>query len=885
MTASSLVEPIKSYLFDKEWRTAEPLSIPERPQRLLSLDSLDLHPLTKKFPSVRFPNGLYSHQHKAIELLIQGANLCMLTGTASGKSLVFYVASIESLARNPKARLLALYPLKALGLEQEERWREALSSSGLNPDRVGRIDGDVPMATRQQIIKNASIVIATPDVVHAWLLSSLSDSNVLAFLRELREIVVDEVHSYAGVFGSNCAYLFRRLRYCLASLGIAPRFITASATVAAPDSFLEKLFGIEFAIIPSDMDTSPRQELTILMATPPRRSDLLTEVAGLLEFLAKSTKARFLAFVDSRKLSEHLATIVSRSEDPEDDGFHQAQSSPFAHLNQYSVLPYRAGYERYDRETIQRRLIDGTLRGVVSTSALELGIDVPHLDSGVLIGVPRSATSLMQRIGRVGRRVPGCVLVVNTGSLHDEAVFRKPAELLKQPLAQAALYLENRRIQYIHSLCLARHGGEHDQILEATGSNGSADLLGHLDWPSGFVELCNQERLGEIEPGLQSMKSEAGDNPNHTFPLRDAESQFQVELKSGPESKSLGSLSYSQVMREAYPGAVYYYTTIPFRVARIDAVAKIVNVFHTRRYFTSPMALPAQVFPNLSPGNVFTALEFDHALKAIECNMQIREALSGFVERRGQTKTTHTYPISAMDPQMSGITFRYPRFSRNFFTTGLILAYPNRPTDPTVLLRVAELIYETFLSLIPFERQDINFSIDRHRAERLPYAREGDRFIAIYDHTYGSLRLTSRLAELDVLRNVLRTARQVAVLPEVQADSGVIELLEALLISADQEPHELAASGEILPLADRYARVIMPGSRGLVLTKANEEANIVRVFIHPKFGLCYKVEYEVHIPLEELDVIVPTANVGEIPGESTIGWYDYQTGELSERLP
>jgi DEAD/DEAH box helicase domain-containing protein len=882
---ATVVEAIEEFAATSGWDLAGAIEVPAREQQVVPTAGLGLNRLALRYLGTRFQQGLYAHQYDALRLLLDGKNICMLTGTASGKSLVFYVAGLEAIAQTEQDRILALYPLRALGREQESRWAEAFQLAGLPPGLVRRIDGSVPVATRSQILRDSRVVTATPDVIHAWLLSSLSDTAVLSFLRRLKYLIVDEIHNYAGVFGSNSAYLFRRIRHCLACLGVSPRIITASATVASPDVHLRNLFGLEFSLIPQDRDTSPRQQLSVRMTTPPRASDLLTEVARLLEFLARSTAASFIAFVDSRKMSEQLAAIVSRTEAPEADEEQEEEVHKFDHLARFSVLPYRSGYEEEDRDKIQQRLVGGSLRGVVSTSALELGIDIPHLDCGVLVGVPRSATSLMQRIGRVGRRVPGCAVIVNTGSLHDESVFRQPERLLNRPLTESALYLENRRIQYIHALCLARIGGEHDQLAEAMGLRTEQEISSGVEWPAGFQELVRMERLGELGAGLQGIKAEAGDNPNHAFPLRDVESQFSVELRAGPESRHLGSLSYSQVLREAYPGAIYYYTALPHRVSKIDTIGRAVTVRSTRRYFTTPLTLPTLVFPNLSFDSVHDARMYGDHLIVIECDVQVRESVSGFVERRGPTKTTYNYPISPIDTARAGISFRQSRLARNYFTTGLVVTHPLLATDASLSARAAELIYETFLSQIPFERQDINHATDRHRADRPPYANQGERFIALYDQTYGSLRLTSRLAEPDVLRKVLRGAVEVALIPDIQADPRLIELLNTLAEAATSSPQPLAATGPTVAPDTRYAKVILPGSRGVVITRANEEAKIVRVFVHPASGLCYRVEYEGMLPNQEIEIVVPVQHIADIPGESQVGWYDYHTGDVLDRLP
>ncbi len=328
------------------------------------------------------------------------------------------------------------------------------------------------------------------------------------------------------------------------------------------------------------------------MVDPPSDKDLTTSVTSLLESLVRKTDARFIAFVDSRKQVETMPTVLARAK-TEQDGEKRIVNA----LKDLDVLPYRSGYEDADRQAIEARLSAGNLRGVVSTSALELGIHIPHLDVGVLVGVPRSRTNLMQRVGRVGRRKPGTVVIVNNGDVFSEAMLQKPEEIMARPLAESALYLENPRVQYIQAMCLARPFGEHEGALgRCAAPDDSANGIGSAptSWPKGFVELCAQERAGSVSRDLQSMKLEAGDTPHHAFPLRDVERQFQVELKSGPEMDRIGSLSHSQLMREAYPGAVYYHLTRPYRVLQVSFRMRIPANPSTRSGRSRPV-IPAEI--------------------------------------------------------------------------------------------------------------------------------------------------------------------------------------------------------------------------------------------------------------------------------------------------
>lgn len=863
---------VESVLAGGGWRTAHVLEIPEREAEFVAFDSLPLSGASQRFLSRAAPQGIYRHQAEAIRLFCDGANVCMTTGTASGKSLAFQVAALERLDGKPGAHVVAIYPLKALGREQRDRWRGAFEAAGIE-GAVGVVDGQVPVQARLGILRESRIIVMTPDIVHAWLLSRLSERAVQAFLASVSLVVVDEVHNYSGVFGSNAAFLFRRLEHAMAILGARPTYFCASATLARPEKHLSSLFGREFTIVGSELDSSPRRALRMRLVHPPGQSDLLSEVSGLLIGLAGESR-RFLAFVDSRKLTEHIASIAARSQvtDEEED-----TELELDHLGKLEILPYRAGYEEHDRSEIQGRLSAGSLKGVVSTSALELGIDIPFIDTGVLVGVPRSATSLVQRIGRVGRHVDGEVVIVNTGDVYDNAIFSEPDSLLNLPPAESALYLENTRIQYIHALCVARQGGEHDQLVPASDSGDEAEFASPVSWPDGFVELCMKERLGEISPELFAMKAEAGEDPNHTFPLRDVESQFRIEFKQGPETRSLGSLSYSQLMREAYPGAVYYYTTRPFRVYKVSPNSRTVLVRREKRYTTRPQMLPTLVFPNLARESVYRIRQHGDAV-LIDCDLQIRESVVGFKERRGSNEFLSEYPL---DGAQTGIYFNLPRFTRNFFTTGVVVAHPALDWEGIACEALAGLLYEAFLMLIPFERQDLSFAVDKLRADRASL-KAGSRFVAIYDQTYGSLRLSGRLMDDDVFRQVAEAALSLAKQPGLDLGSASVAALESLYESCLAEGSDIPLDPSVSPATspEKCVPVIMPGSKGLNTLRNNEEYEVEAVFFSPAVGgLAYRGR-NLSTWRETVKDIVPVGALAEIPGESRWGFYNLDTGDI-----
>lgn len=868
-----------SYFREHAWNVVDVLNTPGRKAEREAFSDLPLADLAAQFLSKKYPEGIYRHQKAALTAALRGEGVCLSTGTASGKSLVFQTAALDLLARDPRARVMAIYPMKALGNEQRERWDQTLQAAGFDRP-AGRIDGNVSPAMRLGILDHSRVIVFTPDILHAWLLSNLNQKVVLEYLSNVALIVVDEVHAYSGVFGSNAAYLFRRLRHLISLLGAKPRFICASATIALPEQHLENLIGLPFKVIGGEVDTSPRFPLEVALVDPPDGGRTLDSVVHLLDHLANAQKARFITFVDSRKQVELISSILGRmqreaaAKEAAESGEDSEEERLGGMLAQLNVLPYRAGYEEHDRNLIQTKLGDGSLSGVVSTSALELGLDIPGLDTCILIGVPSSATSLQQRIGRIGRSVPGSVIVVNGGDVYDRAVFANPPSFFQRPLSESALYLQNRYIQYIHALCLARIGGEHSAVLQARGMPESQ--FGSLvRWPDQFLELCRAERAGESPRDLQGMKNEARDRPNYAFPLREVESQFKVERPQGPSTISLGSLSYGQLMREAYPGAIYYYATQPYRVTRVNLKNRHVQVRREKRYTTRPSRLPDRVFPRVNANGVYKIVQ-QQAVISLECQLLVRETINGVIEQRGGNESVYAYPL----PRELGFYQDQPFFNRNYFTTGAVITHHALEAPGIYPPALASLVYEAFMLLIPFDRQDIGWSADSFQQDRPPLIEYGQPFLAIFDQIYGSLRLSSRLLDSGLLGKVLFIASLLAATPSGAAiNAEGREALAAMcadaLLEAGHSLRFISLESETPPGCER---VIMPGSKGLLL-RTSEEFRVLRV-LHMPGGLSYE---GVPSSMEGSGAATMPllADVAEIPGESQVGLYDPLSGELT----
>ena len=340
-------------------------------------------------------NGkLWLHQAKAMRAAAQGKNVIVSTGTASGKSLIFQSVAFRILEADEEAVVMVFYPLRALANDQWESWRESAAMAGFDPALVDKIDGSVKRHERAQKLHDARIVLMTPDVCHAWLMQEVSNPYHTAFISRTALIVIDEAHTLEGVFGSNFAYLFRRIceiryRIIQTTKRTPLQVIAASATIRDPDSHLHNLTGMQYVAVDDSDNGSPRNEQSIIHI-----QGMVTEkeIATILQRLAdESDDGSFICFRDSRQGTEGIAEQADRPK---------------------HIKPYRSGYESKDRTDVEDALRQGSLRGVVSTSALELGIDIPHFSVGLNVGVPRSRKSFRQRLGRVGRVGPGLFAVI-----------------------------------------------------------------------------------------------------------------------------------------------------------------------------------------------------------------------------------------------------------------------------------------------------------------------------------------------------------------------------------------------------------------------------------------------------------------------------------------
>src|SRR5947207_1874322 len=402
------------------------------PPRLV--DPPPLHPRLLEALARTGVEQLYEHQAAAVEAAMTGPFI-VTTGTASGKSLCFNLPTLHALLTKPTARALYLYPTKALAQDQAR----ALNAFGLTRQiRPAIYDGDTPREQRRAIRERANIVLTNPDMLHVGILPNHRYWD--RFLAQLEVVVVDEAHVYRGVFGCHVANVLRRLR----RLAPGVRFMLASATVANPVELAERLTGLDDITL-IDRDGSPQPRRQIAMWNPPivdealaARRSALGEAADLLADLLRGG-ARTICFVKSRRGVELLAKLVS----------------DVAPEHESAIAPYRAGYTPQQRRQIEARLVSGELRCVVTTDALELGIDIGALDACVVVTFPGTVASLRQMWGRAGRRGHGLAVYVAGEDALDQYFCRHPDQFLDRPVEAAILDHRNTEIFLAHLVCAA----------------------------------------------------------------------------------------------------------------------------------------------------------------------------------------------------------------------------------------------------------------------------------------------------------------------------------------------------------------------------------------------------------------------------------------------
>jgi DEAD/DEAH box helicase domain-containing protein len=480
--------------------------------------------------------SLYSHQVEGIEKVLAGENVVISTPTASGKTLVYNAPIVASLLEDPSRRALYIFPLKALEQDQFDELKSVLRRLDCQL-RVDIFDGDTSAHARRKIKADPPhVLITTPDMLHAGLLAF--HEQWADFFRALRFIVIDELHTYSGIFGSHVLHLFRRLnRVCLA-YGSRPLVITSSATIGNPTELASNLFNRKFHAVVENGAPSAKRHFIFLNPTESAN----TLAASLLR-LSVTRELRTIVFTRARVITELIYRWVTQSRNDLRD----------------VISSYRAGYLPEERRQIEAALLDGRLKGVVSTSALELGIDIGGLDVCILVGYPGSIVNSWQRAGRVGRSSnESLIVLIASRDALDQFFMRHPEHFFGRSFEDAVVDPSNKYVLKGHLACAARElplSLEEPEYRQIPG------------WREAIDELVEEGDLLEGAEG--NTWYAARKQPHRLVNMRSIGESWTI-YKAGTRS-IIGTVSGGQIYSECYEGAVYLHRGRQYQIGGRDA--------------------------------------------------------------------------------------------------------------------------------------------------------------------------------------------------------------------------------------------------------------------------------------------------------------------------
>ena len=533
----------------------------------------NLHPDIQSFLVKQNIQSLYIHQAETFCEAVNGKNIVITTPTASGKSLCFYLPVIQEILQNPVTRAIFVYPTKALAADQYRALKPWIEYFGEYRLSAGVYDGDTPPDERKRIRERANIILTNPDMLNGSMLPNHSKYGFDFIFANLKYIVLDELHVYRGAFGSHLANVFRRLSRLCRYYHSDPHFLCSSATIANPVELAEKICGKTFTCI--SKSGAGMAERTYCLIQPPEKLDrdgnpygkesVISVAADLLPQLMEE-KESFLAFAKSRK---NVEILVKETRD------HLENSGFLGSARKEEISGYRGGYTPKERKDIEKRMISGELTGLVSTNALELGIDIGKINTTVLVGYPGTRASFWQQTGRAGRGKGKCTNYLILANLPmDQYIALEPEWLFDSGSENAIVDPDNLLIELAHIRAAA------------------AELPLSLDDGALFPDL------GETIPVLLRVEEvrslggrfvwSGGLYPAGEFSMRNID-QNKYQLLNKETGKNITEMDEEQAFHEIHEGAVYMHDGEFYQVVHMNLESKIVEAvpFHGN-YYTVP---------------------------------------------------------------------------------------------------------------------------------------------------------------------------------------------------------------------------------------------------------------------------------------------------------
>lgn len=516
---------------------------------------------------------LYCHQAEMFEKAVEKNNIVITTSTASGKTLSFLLPVLQEILSNPLARAIFIYPTKALASDQYRAILPYLEYFGDNRISAGVYDGDTPVNERSRIRKSANIILTNPEMLNGAFLPNHSKFGFDFIFSNLKYVIIDELHTYRGAFGSHLANVFRRLGRVCRYYKASPQYLCSSATIANPVELAEEICGKKFIQI--NRDGSPAANKKYVLVQPPKlmgkdnryygQVQSTTVAAELIPDLVENNNS-FIAFAKSRR---NVEVILKESSDKlEAESFFGTSLSD-------KISGYRGGYTPLERKEIENKMITGALRGLVSTNVLELGIDIGKVDTTIIVGYPGNRASFWQQTGRAGRSGRNSTNYLILENLpFDQYIAINPDWLFESGSENAVIDKNNLLIELAHIRAAA------------------AEIPLTLDDISIFPDL------GETIPVLMRAKELSSQGgkfawcgnsfPAGDFSLRNID-KTRYKLINKENNKEITEMDEMQAFREIHNGAIYMHAGVQYQVVKLDLETKTAYaVPFNGNYYTMP---------------------------------------------------------------------------------------------------------------------------------------------------------------------------------------------------------------------------------------------------------------------------------------------------------
>lgn len=554
--------------------------VKETPGREAKFTDIDADPRLLSALETRGIKQVYSHQGIAYEYGSAGKDFVIATPTASGKTFCYNLPVVDAILKDPDAKALYLFPIKALAQDQLSEFRELSDQTGTTINAYV-YDGDTPKDVRRKAREDGSVIITNPDMLNAGILPG--HAYWRKYFQNLRYIVIDELHTYKGIFGSHVANVFARLNRICEYYGSRPVYICCSATIANPKEHAEALTGHKMELITENGAAASEKKVMIynpLAAATAQKRGQMACFDDTIKISAKAICMGISTIIFARKRMEVELILKSIR-----DRIQELGGDP------NTVMSYRGGYLPAERRKIEKDLRSGALKGVVSTNALEVGIDIGSLELVVLNGFPGSIASTWQRIGRAGRRKGGAAsILVVSGAPLDQYLYSRPSWLFSAPSEYAFLDPLNPFILKNHLKCAANE----------LPLNGGIPYI-NADVSKVLDELYMEGELGRKERKTLSGEStfvyryEGDDYPSSTFSLRKAVSDEYSVLDA--KGKEIAVVDGMAARLSLLPSMIYLHAGSPFEVDSLDNKNKICRVKETDAAYYTPPDIIRNIIP------------------------------------------------------------------------------------------------------------------------------------------------------------------------------------------------------------------------------------------------------------------------------------------------